>query len=158
MIDFLKTLCCLDSENRVLELQSKFLEKSFEMSKLVLSKASPSLWNCALSPGWTSEEVAVLRQAVLKFGVGNWFEIVESGCLPGKTIAQINNQTQRMLGQQSTAEFANLHIDVLVIGERNSKLSGPEIKRKAGLIINTGGCFFCFFNEKLKSNTNQFIK
>src|SRR5262249_7308776 len=55
------------------------------------------------SPGWTEEEVEVLRNALLKFGVGNWAKIIESQCLAGKTVAQMNLQTQRMLGQQSTA-------------------------------------------------------
>jgi hypothetical protein len=64
---------------------------------------SASLWNCTLSPGWTREEVDVLKMALIKFGVGNWLAIMESGCLPGKTVSQLNNQTQRMLGQQSTA-------------------------------------------------------
>jgi hypothetical protein len=44
-----------------------------------------------------------------------------------------------MLGQQSTAEFQGLHIDPLVIGRLNSLKQGPEIKRKSGMIVNTGG-------------------
>lgn len=77
---------------------------------------------------------------------------MESQCLPGKTNAQMNVQLQRMLGQQSTAgafggntkpnswlEFAGLHIDPLVIGEKNSKLQGPDIKRKNNFIVNTHG-------------------
>lgn len=39
----------------------------------------------------------------MKFGIGNWSKIVDSQCLVGKTVAQMNLQTQRMLGQQSTA-------------------------------------------------------
>ena len=53
--------------------------------------------------GWTNEEVAVLKLALMKFGVGQWKEIVDSGCLPGKLIQQLNGQTQRLLGQQSLA-------------------------------------------------------
>eukprot|EP00959_Pyramimonas_sp_CCMP1952_P178650 3734178-Pyramimonas_sp.AAC.1 len=77
---------------------------------------SASLWNFTLVPGhpgsgvvrtrpsgWTNEEVAVLKLALMKFGVGQWKEIVESGCLPGKLIQQLNGQTQRLLGQQSLA-------------------------------------------------------
>lgn len=67
------------------------------------SNDSASLWNCTLSPGWSREEADILRNALMKFGVGNWKDIVESGCLPGKNPAQLNLQTQRMLGQQSTA-------------------------------------------------------
>lgn len=103
------------------------------------SNDSASLWNCTLSPGWTQEEVNILRLALMKFGIGNWSKIVDSQCLVGKTVAQMNLQTQRMLGQQSTAEFANLHIDPLVIGKINSQKQGPDIKRKNNFIVNTGG-------------------
>ncbi|KAI9503765.1 hypothetical protein GGI25_003849 [Coemansia spiralis] len=105
---------------------------------IVRSNDSASLWNCTLSPGWTQSEVQVLRQALLKFGIGNWTKIIESDCLPGKTIAQMNLQTQRMLGQQSTAEFNNLHIDALQIGLLNSQKVGADIRRKNNCIVNTG--------------------
>ncbi|KAJ2056940.1 hypothetical protein GGI17_005921 [Coemansia sp. S146] len=106
---------------------------------VVRSNDSASLWNCTLSPGWTLDEVQVLRQALMKFGVGNWMKIIESESLPGKTIAQMNLQTQRMLGQQSTAEFNGLHIDTLRVGELNSLKQGKDIKRKNNCIVNTGG-------------------
>ncbi|KAJ2776262.1 hypothetical protein H4R18_005763 [Coemansia javaensis] len=106
---------------------------------VVRSNDSASLWNCTLSPGWNQAEVQVLRKALMRFGVGNWMKIIESECLPGKTIAQMNLQTQRMLGQQSTAEFNGLHIDALEVGALNSKRQGPEIKRKNNCIVNTGG-------------------
>ncbi|KAJ2354717.1 hypothetical protein GGF43_003103 [Coemansia sp. RSA 2618] len=106
---------------------------------VVRSNDSASLWNCTLSPGWTHDEVQVLRKALMKVGVGNWMKIIESECLPGKTIAQMNLQTQRMLGQQSTAEFNGLHIDALQIGAINSTRQGPEIRRKNNCIVNTGG-------------------
>ncbi|KAI8081620.1 uncharacterized protein BX664DRAFT_340834 [Halteromyces radiatus] len=103
------------------------------------SNDSASLWNCTLSPGWTENESEVLRKALMKFGIGNWAKIIDSGYLPGKTNAQMNLQLQRLLGQQSTAEFAGLHIDPKVIGARNSKIQGPDIKRKNNTIVNTGG-------------------
>jgi len=109
------------------------------LSKMLRSNESASLWNSTLSPGWSGEEMQVLRLALMKLGVGNWTGIIESGCLPGKTTSQLNNQTQRMLGKQSTAEFAGLHMDVLKVGELNSRLEGPGITRKSGMIINTGG-------------------
>jgi hypothetical protein len=49
------------------------------------------------------EEVAVLKLALMKFGVGKWSQIVDSDCLPGKLIQQLNGQTQRLMGQQSLA-------------------------------------------------------
>ncbi|KAI8076109.1 hypothetical protein BDF21DRAFT_422624 [Thamnidium elegans] len=103
------------------------------------SNDSASLWNCTLSPGWTDEESETLRKALMKFGVGNWAKIIESNCLPGKTNAQMNLQLQRLLGQQSTAEFASLHIDPKVVGAKNAKIQGPHIKRKNNCIVNTGG-------------------
>jgi len=36
--------------------------------------------------------------------------LLRSGCLPSKTISQMNLQTQRLLGQQSLAEFMGLHV------------------------------------------------
>lgn len=83
-------------------------------------------------------EAEILRNALMKFGVGNWSKIIESNCLVGKTNAQMNLQTQRMLGQQSTAEFAGLHIDPRVIGQKNSLIQGEHIRRKNGCIVNTG--------------------
>lgn len=62
-----------------------------------------SLWNFSPSPGWTKEEVLVLKLALEKFGIGRWLQIVNSGVLPGKLIQQLNGQTQRLLGQQSIA-------------------------------------------------------
>lgn len=105
---------------------------------VVRSNDSLSLWNFTISPGWTKEQAAVLRKALLIYGIGNWRDIYESECLPGKTILQLNLQTQRMLGQQSTAEFQGLHIDPLVIGKLNSVKRGHNIKRKNGYIINNG--------------------
>lgn len=118
-------------------------------------------------------EAEVLRKALMRFGIGNWSKIIESNCLVGKTNAQMNLQTQRMLGQQSTAgkrrrdlyfatvalsfylpihrfvvcfcccffptlEFAGLHIDPRVIGQKNSLIQGEHIRRKNGCIVNTG--------------------
>lgn len=121
------------------------------------SNDSSSLWNCTLSPGWTQEEVNILRLALMKFGIGNWVKIVDSQCLVGKTIAQMNLQTQRMLGQQSTAEFANLHIDPLEIGKINSLKQGPEIKRKNNFIVNTGGKITKEEkNKRLKENAKKY--
>lgn len=47
---------------------------------------SKSLYNYTLSPGWTHEEVNVLRLALMKFGIGKWKFIMKSKCLPGKSI------------------------------------------------------------------------
>ncbi|KAG9067550.1 hypothetical protein KI688_012334 [Linnemannia hyalina] len=105
---------------------------------ILRSNDSASLWNYTVAPGWSLIEAEVLRKALMKFGVGNWSKIIESNCLVGKTNAQMNLQTQRMLGQQSTAEFAGLHIDPRVIGQKNSLIQGDHIRRKNGCIVNTG--------------------
>jgi hypothetical protein len=80
-----------------------YKNKSYASRHLVRFCDSASLWNCTLSPGWTREEVDVFVLALMKFGIGNWSDIIDSGCLPGKTVSQLNSQTQRMLGQQSIA-------------------------------------------------------
>ena len=98
-----------------------------------------SLWNFTPSPGWTKEEVGVLRLCLMKFGVGMWVQIVEAGVLPGKQIQQLNGQTQRFLGQQSIAEYTRLKVDVDAIRADNLAKQGPEIYRKNGLITNQGG-------------------
>ncbi|KAI9595563.1 hypothetical protein BDF19DRAFT_440873 [Syncephalis fuscata] len=105
---------------------------------VIRANDSPSLWNCTYSPGWSQDEAEILRKAVMKFGIGSWAKIVDSGCLPGKTVAQMNLQLQRLLGQQSTAEFAGLHLDPMAIGAINAAKQGPEIKRKNNCIVNTG--------------------
>ncbi|CAO3686792.1 unnamed protein product [Umbelopsis vinacea] len=103
-------------------------------------QVSPSTdYLLSLVASWTEEESETLRKALMLFGIGNWAKIIESDCLPGKTNAQMNLQLQRLLGQQSTAEFAGLHIDPKVIGARNSKIQGAHIKRKNNCIVNTGG-------------------
>lgn len=107
-----------------------------QKAKIVRSVDSPSLWNTTLSPGWTKEEVSVLRLAVMKFGVGKHSKILDSGCLPGKTKAQINLQTQKLLGQQSLAEFMSIHLDPLKVREVNEQKL--NVVRKNGCIINTG--------------------
>ncbi len=61
--------------------------------------------------GWSREECDILRKALMKYGIGNWAQIIGSNCLPGKTNAQMNLQLQRMLGQQSTAGSNKSFID-----------------------------------------------
>jgi hypothetical protein len=36
---------------------------------------SKSLHNYTLSPGWTKEEVEILKVALMKFGIGRWKKI-----------------------------------------------------------------------------------
>ena len=45
-------------------------------------------------------------------------------------------QTQRLLGQQSLAEFVNLHVDIQKISLKNR--ARTNVIRKAGLVINGG--------------------
>lgn len=39
--------------------------------------SSKSLWNFALSPGWSKEEIDLLKIAIMKFGVGKWNDLVK---------------------------------------------------------------------------------
>lgn len=50
----------------------------------------------------------------------------------------MNLQTQRLLGQQSLAEFMGLHVHLDRVFNDNLKKVGPEVIRKNNFIINTG--------------------
>ncbi|CDW81052.1 UNKNOWN [Stylonychia lemnae] len=97
---------------------------------------SKSLWNYALSPGWTQQEVEVLKIGLMKFGIGKWTAMEKSGILPTKSIQQCYLQTQRIIGQQSLAEFMNLHVDIDRIAIDNRRKQGI---RKMGFLVNQGG-------------------
>jgi hypothetical protein len=103
---------------------------------LIGTADSASLWNVSLSPGWTAEDSRLLELALAKFGIGRWQQIVRSGVLPGKSVSQLNLQTQRLLGQQSTREFMGLHIWCSKVGQKNALL--VDAPRKNGCIINEG--------------------
>ena len=47
-------------------------------------------------------------------------------------------QTQRLVGQQSLAEFMGLHLNLEKLWEWNNAKQGPNFIRKAGLLINMG--------------------
>jgi len=108
------------------------------VQKLIRTADSPSLWNCSLSPGWTRGDLEILRLAIMKFGIGAWSKIIKQSCLPGKTPSQLNLQTQRMMGQQSLAEFMGLRVDAQVVWAHNNLKQGSEYKPKNGCLINTG--------------------
>ena len=97
---------------------------------------STSLWNYSLFPGWSEEEVEVLKIALIKYGIGHWTRIQKVNCLPGKTIVQMYLQTQRLIGQQSLAEFMGLHVNLEKIFLDNKKK--VNVLRKNNYIINTG--------------------
>jgi hypothetical protein len=97
---------------------------------------SKSLYNYVLCPGWHPREAEILRNALMKYGIGRWVKISESKCLPNKSISQMYNQTQRFLGQQSLAEFMQLHVDLFRVWETNQ--AKIDVVRKGGLIINVG--------------------
>jgi hypothetical protein len=50
----------------------------------------------------------------------------------------MNMQTQRLLGQQSLAEFMGLRVDLDRIYQDNMKKQGPEFKRKNNFLVNLG--------------------
>jgi hypothetical protein len=102
----------------------------------VHSADSKSLWNYTLSPGWTPQEIEVFIAALKKYGVGRWTTITKNRFLPGKTVAQMYNQCQRLLGQQSVAEFEGLRIRLNEVFAANAKIKG--VKRKNNCIVNEG--------------------
>ena len=97
---------------------------------------SKSLWNYTLSPGWTQKEIEVFVAALQKYGIGRWTRITKERILPGKTVAQMYNQCQRLLGQQSIAEFEGLKLRLKDVFEKNSKIT--DAKRKNNCIVNKG--------------------
>ena len=97
---------------------------------------SQSLKNATIVPRWRPDEVAVLKVALMKFGIGRWKKIVKSEVLPGKTPIQLSKQTQTLLGQQSLAEYLHLHLDIDKIAAFNAQKTG--VSRKKNRIINTG--------------------
>ena len=99
----------------------------------------------------------------MKYGVGRWVQILDTGLLPGKLIQQLNGQTQRLIGQQSLAGMASclvsfmqsstqpgrgndylpllaaytgLQVDIDRIRADNAERT--EVERKSGLIIWSG--------------------
>eukprot|EP01089_Gocevia_fonbrunei_P000838 TRINITY_DN10823_c0_g1_i1.p1 TRINITY_DN10823_c0_g1~~TRINITY_DN10823_c0_g1_i1.p1 ORF type:complete len:277 (+),score=74.22 TRINITY_DN10823_c0_g1_i1:126-833(+) len=74
----------------------------------------------------------------MKYALGKWAKMMETNCLPGKTRSQLNIQTQRMMGQQSLGEYMGIHLDPVVVFRDNAQKVGDNIKRKNGLLINTG--------------------
>ena len=122
-------------------------------------------WNFTPSPGWSKEEVQILKLCLMSFGIGKWVQILDTGLLPGKMIQQLSGQTQRLLGQQAlaggamhpssqmtpawplcpilprvascTAAFNGLQLDIDRVRADNDARTG--VRRKAGLIIHTGG-------------------
>eukprot|EP00501_MAST-03F_sp_TOSAG23-6_P000507 GSMAST32.ASY1.ANO1.521.1 assembled CDS len=103
---------------------------------IVHSSDSKSLWNYTLSPGWTHAEAEVYKLALMKYGIGNYKRVLTERILPGKTVAQLNNQCQRFLGQQSTKAFQGLRVDLQAVFVANGKRT--NVKRKNNCIVNTG--------------------
>ena len=99
---------------------------------------SKSLWNYTLSPGWTDKEIEVFVAAISKYGVGRWTKITKERILPGKTVAQMYNQCQRLVGQQSLAEFEGLKLNLKAVFEKNAAIQGKGIVRKNNCIVNQG--------------------
>lgn len=127
------------NNNKLLKKNKLIENKDYINNMYIKSNDSNSLWNHAISPGWTSEEIEILKIALTKFGIGKWKLIKSSGCLPGKTISQMNIQTQKLLGQQSLAEFMGLKIDLEKVYYENKKqLMSNKLFLKKGFIINTG--------------------
>ncbi|CAD7705149.1 unnamed protein product [Ostreobium quekettii] len=107
-----------------------------------------SLWNHTAAPGWTPEDVRVLKLGLMKFGMGQWVKILDTGLLPGKLIQQLNGQTQRMVGQQSLGAFTGLRLDVDKLRKDNE--SRTDVTRKNGMIINTGDALTKKEKEQLR--------
>lgn len=78
----------LDSELRQ---YNSNIDREFELLHHV--GTARSLWNYAVAPGWTHQEIEILKLALMKHGVGKWSEIVAGEYLPTKNISQLYCQT-----------------------------------------------------------------
>eukprot|EP00889_Picochlorum_renovo_P003434 jgi/Picre1/30464/NNA_005828.t1 len=110
-----------------------------------------SLWNFTPSPGWTKEEAQTLKLCLMKYGIGRWVQILDTGLLPGKLIQQLNGQTQRLLGQQSLAAYTGLRVDIDRIRQDNE--AKVDAQRKSGLIIYNGPNLTKEMKEKLQEES-----
>jgi hypothetical protein len=81
---------------------------------IVRPNDSNSLWNYTLSPGnqslnlpqgWSQQECDIYRKALIRFGIGNWKDILESGILPVnlETFFKLSGQNQRTIKLAITA-------------------------------------------------------
>jgi hypothetical protein len=95
------------------------------------SKGQPSI-------GFTADELDILKVCLMHFGIGKWGLILDTGLLPGKNVAQLSGQTQRLLGEQSLAAYTNQRLNVDRICADNALRSGL---RKAGLLTWEGSAF-----------------
>ena len=59
---------------------------------------SQSLWNCSIAPGWSKPEEDLLEKAVMKFGVGKWKRLVESGLFKSENIRRLQSKLCRLFG------------------------------------------------------------
>ena len=127
----------------------------FRRAPCLMENASASLFNFTTSPGWTEAETDLFCRLVVRFGVGNWAQIRASGLLKDKTLAQMNLQLQRLLGQQSTHEFRGLHLDPRKVGQLNRQKT--NVVRKNGMIINQGGRLTAEqIRDRIKQNRDIF--
>ncbi|CDW75399.1 UNKNOWN [Stylonychia lemnae] len=108
---------------------------------------SKSLWNYALSPGWTQQEVEILKIALMKFGVGKWTAIEK----------QITNTCFIFWSglescQQSKFSNATYRLKDLLASSPQLSLWGV---RKCGFLVNQGGKLTPEEKEKLRNENNQ---
>lgn len=76
------------------------------------------------SPGWLPIEKQILRQCVMKYGMGRYVPIHAGHYLPGKNTQQICSQVQRILRRQAIAEYHHLHLDIFRVGNQNNRMQG----------------------------------
>ena len=60
---------------------------------------SESLWNFSIGRGWTQVEKDLLKADVMKFGVGRWKALEESGVIRSKKLGRCYDMLRRLIGQ-----------------------------------------------------------
>ena len=125
-----------DEPSELTEKQSPTLEHlNAEKTPALLARQggqSQSLWNCSIAPGWSKPEEDLFEKAVMKFGVGKWKRLVESGLFKSENIRRLQSKLCRLLGQQTLVGFIGLHIDIKAVKADNDKKTG---KRKGGCLV-----------------------
>lgn len=109
---------------------------------------SNSLWNVAISPGWSDLEYDLLRVGVMKFGIGRWNDITKSNLIGTKLVMPCYLQLQRQMGQQSLAGFMGLHVDIDAVSADNAKKEG--VRKYGTVLINMGDKLTKEKKEELK--------
>ena len=76
--------------------------------------------------GWLPIELRILKLCILKYGVGNYKQMLGRLHIPSKNKAQLYARTQRLLGVQAIREYHGIKLDVDEVKKDNKCRYGTE--------------------------------